>query len=339
MAPFDDTAFVIGAGFSHQVNQAMPLVSQLTEPLSELLGRAPDRNFLRSPLPRDVESLLSVLAVDQPFLRESENLRNRALFLEIAEWLGGVVYEAQREALAQPTPAWLLALVDAWMDSRCTVVTLNYDTLVEAALMARWTGAGGAARRFDPRATYAVPVPGSLPNPPGRGSDTLSLCKLHGSLGWWYQPLAPGRPPIDVDLWFRTFKGEDFAEPTMKPWDVFRDEMLGAGQPLIVPPILTKSDHFASDLIRANWRRARDGLAAASRIVVMGYSFPTGDSSMVGLLSETAGRDKRIQVVDPCGTSVVRRIGEASGVGGLGHAFCSHDGDQPILDFVTDELG
>jgi hypothetical protein len=80
--------FVLGAGFSRAIHQGMPLMRELSEVLADQFRQAFGEMDWRLPLLRDnVEVALSLLSEDQPWLSESENLRNRALFIEIAQHL------------------------------------------------------------------------------------------------------------------------------------------------------------------------------------------------------------------------------------------------------------
>ena len=181
-----------------------------------------------------------------------------------------------------------------WHARQSTVVTLNYDTLVESAVMS--IDMNSPVGRVLPQFTYASPVrfaasewAGTF-NPYDGRQPTFTLCKLHGSLSWWRSgPLQ--QPPLDVEVWKDTFNSTQRA-----PWDDVAGRVM-MGEPLLVPPTLAKSEYFDNDLIRANWSRAHDGLAHATTIVIMGYSFPAGDMQTAALLG-TATRGQRIIVVD-----------------------------------------
>jgi hypothetical protein len=62
--------------------------------------------------------------------------------------------------------------------------------------------------------------------------------------------------------------------------------------PLIVPPTAGKSGFFQNEIIRGQWRLARDALSKADRIYCVGYSLPVTDSLLRFLLADaTAGKD------------------------------------------------
>ena len=128
---------------------------------------------------------LSFLAEDQPWNTEAENLRHRSVFLKSSARLRDVILDARNRGVGSPPPLWLPRLVALWHATRCTVISLNYDTLVEKALTdlqepgKRWAGAAYP---------IALPLIGSrthtLYSPPNQ--DTFQLTKLHGSVNWCY---------------------------------------------------------------------------------------------------------------------------------------------------------
>jgi len=167
-----------------------------------------------------------------------------------------------------------------------------------------------AIGRVLPQFTYANPVrfaasewAGTF-NPYEGRQPTFTLCKLHGSLSWWRSGPV-WQSPVDVELWKDTFASTDPAS-----WDDVENRVM-VGEPMLVPPTLAKSDYFDNDLIRANWRRARQGLIRAATIVIMGYSLPAGDTQTAALLG-TASRAQQIIVIDLHPWPVVGRVAEAA---------------------------
>lgn len=147
---------ILGAGFSHAINQHMPLLPDLSREVMSQLGR--DMEEL-DPFGGDLEQWLSYLAQDQPWLTDSDNLRNRALFREVAEVVAITIDEAEAAALQAPMPSWLSRLVWEWSDTEASIVTFNYDTLLEVAtssngLVSNWADLYGAS--LAPRAALAT---------------------------------------------------------------------------------------------------------------------------------------------------------------------------------------
>ena len=122
--------------------------------------------------------------------------------------------------------------------------------------------------------------------------NAFRLVKLHGSLSWY---------------WVR----EDIAGATLQRWwlpgtfgSVFsfdEDERrrLLPGEPFIVPPASLKSDHLRNPVTREMWRRAYRALGRAERAVLIGYSLPSADIAMGGLVAESLkGRPVKVEVVN-----------------------------------------
>lgn len=327
-------AFILGAGFSRTISQAMPLITDLVEPLDRFLTSR--RGFGSATVPRldNVELFLSTLAIPQPYLTPSENHHNQALFLEVAQWLAHFVFERQRKALAQTIPLWLDVLVRTWHARRSTVVTFNYDTLIESAVMGIADLDPPDTGRVMPHFTYANPVRfaagewGGITDPYHHRKPTFTLCKLHGSLSWWRSGSSQSEPH-DREVWKDTFNEEGASAD----WnDVAQRGMLG--EPMLVPPTFAKTDYFESDLLRINWQQARYGIQNAATIVVMGYSVPEADVQLASLLGAST-HSQQILVVDLSPEAIVKRISKAA----LPKAGIvrSHkvETDAPIADWST----
>ena len=176
--------FLLGAGFSKAALGTMPLLSELSEQIMEKPG-IPDEV---KALGENVELWLSYLSQPQPWNLESENLLNKSRFLEITRAIGETIRtkENQRE---NHCPEWLKHLVTYWHEHRCSVITLNYDTLIERAIIS--TG----ELRIWPDNTYPIILPNVIRGTTNESQrdpwlETLTLCKLHGSINWFYS----GRP-------------------------------------------------------------------------------------------------------------------------------------------------
>jgi hypothetical protein len=131
----EDLVFVLGAGFSRAISTAMPITSSLAYEVQERLDQrgSPVPPQHQSLFGENLEAWLTYLVGEQPWLSRSQNLRNHALFYEAAEEIAAILIRQQNEALKDAMPEWLKRLVGWWADHRATVMTFNYDTLVEKA--------------------------------------------------------------------------------------------------------------------------------------------------------------------------------------------------------------
>ena len=260
--PWDDAeqdVFILGAGFSIAAHEAFPCTDQLG---TAALRKVRERNRLGLELDRLPENFknsqfeiwLAQIAEDQPYLSTSENLRNRAIFLELTYAIREIILEAEMTARGN-LPKWLSQFRDMCRYRHSQVLTLNYDTLVDSI-------AGKYETRY--------------------GSIQLDVLKLHGSISkWWVSTDPTGgtirETPSDPDGRLITPRGLE---------------------PFIIPPISVKSEFYRNPKVRELWTAAHDALAAADRVLIIGYSFPSADTSMAGLLQSSLSRKTTKKVVD-----------------------------------------
>jgi hypothetical protein len=287
-------AFLLGAGFSKAVSEHMPLMEELGQVPMHFRGDWP-RGLIRS---MSFEELLTFLSTNQPWLSEADNLQNRATFLEASQQIAGRLQIQEGKALSEPIPEWLSAFVSRLHEDAASVVSLNYDTLIEHA----WTE---QRRQEEPdlnavashASLYAVPIQSALARTrlvrdPFAGSETLRLMKLHGSTNWCYSgsEMASGEEIYDRGL----PPGWRVAELPRDVRDVSIDKV-----PLLVPPTLGKSPFFVNETVRSVWKVASRSFREAERVFALGYSLPESDHNMLGLLRSSLGRDfQSIHVVN-----------------------------------------
>ena len=262
--------FLLGAGFSKAVSNHMPLLSELS---GEVKQRGP--NFLTPSLATlgdNLEIWLSYLSQPQPWLRESENLRNRATALDVTETVKEVLDEKELLTIKDAPPPWLERLTKTWHETNRAVISLNYDTLVERS--ARTLGVP-VDRLYPVPLTQALrrdaSVSGSSP------AETFTLFKLHGSTNWYYSGSADFAG--EVIYYTRVSRWGDRDERTQRLEEAEK-QSVGDKVPLIVPPTTEKGAFFQHESLRGTWARAAESLAQASTVVVIGYSLPATDLSL-----------------------------------------------------------
>jgi hypothetical protein len=307
-----DDVVVLGAGFSKAVFDGMPLTNALGDEALSRVGRHPLEN-LQVPGQKfsadyTFESLLSVLAEDQPHLTEAENRANAARFASISEAVGEVLDDAQAAAFAGVAPEWLYELLSVFNLSGTTIITLNYDTIIETAIethrVATFRPATPEMPKFVPlirdnvRAAdllrHRPPVPWLLDG--GRAGDlqrVARLLKLHGSVDWWW---VPG-DISGMSLAREGVYGEIGSPARLSASD--RGERLPGRERFIVPPMAIKTPYYRNPLTRQLWREAYEAIVGATRLALLGYSLPTTDFVMAGMLRTAIGeRGVRLEVID-----------------------------------------
>jgi hypothetical protein len=211
MAP----VYLLGAGFSRSINEHMPMMNALSEAVRDELK---DRNLpgANTAVAANFEQWLSYLIERPPWLSAADQEANRAAFFAVSDALSSILSGCQGRAVEQEEcPNWLRRLVVFWQKTNATVITFNYDNLVELAW--RMYAADGQPAE-DPEHLgqlhpdglrharpwtdlYPMPIPpphrrfalvfSSLPPPTG-----MKLLKLHGSLSWRYT--GPDGAPGDL---------------------------------------------------------------------------------------------------------------------------------------------
>ena len=137
-----------------------------------------------------------------------------------------------------------------------TVISLNYDCLIDSALCeasgSRFAaGRGGYGVEVS---TGAAAWEGSARGPTPEGS--ITLLKLHGSLNW---------DVASIPLQLRT--------------TIYNPVRAG----VIQPPLTNKP--IAEEPFRSVWREARRAVRTARRLILVGYSMPVADGLVRSLLS------------------------------------------------------
>lgn len=126
--------YVVGSGFSRAVSNSMPTLAELSRQVRAGIPLLdPHSNAVVERLGNNFELWLSFLAEDRPWMRRPENLRNQASFLEVSGQIASIVRHGQQAAFAAPLPDWLRQLVLLWYREQATVITFNYDVLIESA--------------------------------------------------------------------------------------------------------------------------------------------------------------------------------------------------------------
>jgi hypothetical protein len=194
----EHVAFVLGAGFSRAISELMPLTDELgLAALAKLRPGLPARLALdQFPRGLNFEAWLSQLAGDQPYLSVADNAENRVAFLRFSEAIAQILGERVNGVLANHYPEWLLELLSAAHHTRATLITFNYDTLIEC-LVATPTGILGNPNEYGEvwQGVSWTELTGGLPPwAPGDARlassrvESVRLLKLHGLLNWYWQP-------------------------------------------------------------------------------------------------------------------------------------------------------
>lgn len=293
--------YLLGAGFARAISPAMPLLQGLAERV--LSGRK-----RRTHIPAEVVAMmrenfahaLSYLEQAKPWVTEADNLRDRALYLEFSNAIArdlDITVERAVEKLRTGIPSWLISLIRHWHSRQCTVVTLNYDTLVEtiaASITFEADESIAAQQLYPPLLTDA-----GLRSSSARLADlrpSFRLLKLHGSTNWFYsgRTSSHGEP-----IYFVPPLRCNDPSPEERRDHEFRTNAVADKYPFLVPPVYDKTALLTHETIRALWFDAGEAVKQARRLVCMGYSLPESDLTMRHFLRTTLRSGAELVVVDP----------------------------------------
>lgn len=329
--------FILGAGFSKAVAAGMPTMYELG---AEVRKRLADDANLESAIPAsmgdNIELWMTYLSQPQPWLREPDIDLHRSLGGRIRRAIAEVIEERTELASASDAPGWLRQLVTTWHLRQATVITLNYDTLVERA-----------ARDLKVSEEQGPFLPEDL-NPPyfanilsrsGAGlwgredPQTFRLLKLHGSVNWHYS----GR---------EDFHGETIFYSDVPAFGPAADQagrdartrrlrdMAADKETLLIPPVAEKTTYFNNETVRALWKDAGAALRNAAALNVVGYSLPMSDLGMQFFLAgNSPDADAPVQVVD-IDAGVPERFREFLQSADVSDVYVGPE--SPVLRFASD---
>ncbi len=309
--------FILGAGFSKAVNEGFPLAAGLREPIRTQLGKQLGSEVQ----PRggeQFEQWLSRLAEDQPYLSPDTNLERSAAFLRVSKKISEILTDHENKVLCNPEPEWLAKLIATWHIRQATVISFNYDNLIEAAVQTQrsWLGVEvdnilGQLPPLPPNLMREEDSASGVTNMSGGGYATntpkatpvrtFRLLKLHGSISWYWDDGDDSGATLQRWPNIREFKSQavDHTDDIAKQFP--------GRVPFIAPPSATKSKYLGNRVLRDFWREALHALQNAENIYFLGYSVPPQDQAAMGLIIEgigNRGRKRHIYIVDACADRV-----------------------------------
>ena len=174
--------------------------------------------------------------------------------------------------------------------NECSCITFNYDDFLDEAL--------ALTDSWNPYWGYGFFCPSSRDTIASyellERHSALRLLKLHGSINW--RPKLGYASPVAIDTitHHHEWTGASLSYPQV------------AGhlepEPVMVPPVLSKSSLVEQPALRLVWSQAFAALETARKVTFIGYSFPTTDMAARTLFTESLKDLPRadINVVNLC---------------------------------------
>jgi hypothetical protein len=292
--------FLLGAGFSKAVSNHMPVLAEFPELLAEiksvqhLFG---EKSAYPQTLQANFELFLTYLSQPKPWLSEAQNLRNRAAFLELSQAVATLLRDQANKSFDEigREPRWLAALINHWNGEPCTVISFNYDTLIET--VASKFIVGTVTKSLS--GLYPIPLtPANLRVAgvwAGEKSLSFKLLKLHGSINWYYSGSSDfaGEPLYVIEPRGGISGRHEHEQKDYEAYESVYDKV-----PLIVPPTLEKQMIHQHESLRRLWSLADEALRRATKIVCIGYSLPESDLTIQFLLQEKRSEPVTFEIVD-----------------------------------------
>lgn len=272
----------------------MPTLDELSRILVE---RDPESSSqIPAKLKTNIELALAYLGSRHPWDDDATYYANLACALRLIRRIGSVIEERESKCGADVNsrlPHWLIRLAHWMHDEQVSILSFNYDTLLEKAfelIDISEVDDGQAARPLDPINLYPIELHQSGVNAGKQNLATAEIVKLHGSINWYYSGA-------------REYFGE--ALHYLPPLSLRSDRKTLFQQkppdktPLIVPPVSDKLSYFNHEAIRFLWSTAKRRLSEATNVYCVGFSFPQADLHTRFFLQDRVRSKKILYLVNP----------------------------------------
>ncbi len=275
---------VTGAGFSRALVPGAPLLVDNfnNDALENKVRGLPNASRLleweRSLHPSgyiDIERLMTRLDALMPY-DYAENAGNAAneygyLLSELKRTFVDRLHEARNGDIHRED---LKRFANFCETHRCCCITFNYDDFLDEAL--------AQTKSWNPYWGYGFFCQSSLDTMASfdelERNSALRLLKLHGSINW--RPKLGYANPVAIDTithhheWSNNSLRYPQVAGNLEP------------EPVMVPPVLSKSSLVEQPVLRLVWSHALASLEIAHEVTFIGYSFPATDVAARTLFTE-----------------------------------------------------
>ncbi|EAI3821206.1 hypothetical protein YN80_00355 [Campylobacter coli] len=327
-----DDVFFFGAGFSKSLNNSYPTLAELSEYFLENGFIYENEKIYKD----NLEQLLTYLITPLPFKTKEDILRDEASYLEKINKISKFFIELLETKEIDKNNKYILNLSQYINDNKCTCITLNYDLLLEEILFLTHENSYQDIDSYD--VFYKIPIKqiderkNTKSNNYGFNfyqgdfninNNFVEIIKLHGSINWY------------CDQAYSNSQIYSFMEKV----DRYKDELFVDLKPLIIPPILDKTNNYNHILLRSLWKKAFKAIQKAKNIYIYGFSFPITDLSVVYLFKSALQnkQDYKIYVINTKSNidDKKKRYNEIFGEGKCDFSFCCDDNLEKLAKHLN----
>ncbi|HEB9353958.1 TPA: SIR2 family protein [Campylobacter coli] len=327
-----DDVFFFGAGFSKSLNNSYPTLAELSNYFLENGFIYKNEKIYKD----NLEQLLTYLITPLPFKTKEDILRDEASYLEKINKISKFFIKLLETKEIDKNNKYILNLSQYINDNKCTCITLNYDLLLEEILFLTHENSYQDIDSYD--VFYKIPIKqiderkNTKSNNYGfnfyqgnfnMNNNFVEIIKLHGSINWY------------CDQAYSNSQIYSFMEKV----DRYKDELFVDLKPLIIPPILDKTNNYNHILLRSLWKKAFKAIQKAKNIYIYGFSFPITDLSVVYLFKSALQnkQDYKIYVINTKSNidDKKKRYNEIFGEGKCDFSFCCDDNLEKLAKHLN----
>ncbi|EJA9823337.1 hypothetical protein MUL68_000423 [Campylobacter coli] len=327
-----DDIFFFGAGFSKSLNNSYPTLAELSEYFLENGFIYENEKIYKD----NLEQLLTYLITPLPFKTKEDILRDEASYLEKINKISKFFIELLETKEIDKNNKYILNLSQYINDNKCTCITLNYDLLLEEILFLTHENSYQDIDSYD--VFYKIPIKqiderkNTKSNNYGFNfyqgdfninNNFVEIIKLHGSINWY------------CDQAYSNSQIYSFMEKV----DRYKDELFVDLKPLIIPPILDKTNNYNHILLRSLWKKAFKAIQKDKNIYIYGFPFPITDLSVVYLFKSALQnkQDYKIYVINTKShiDDKKKRYNEIFGEGKCDFSFCCDDNLEKLAKHLN----
>ncbi|MBW1479435.1 hypothetical protein AT945_04055 [Campylobacter jejuni] len=285
----------------------------------------------------NLEQLLTYLITPLPFKTKEDILRDEASYIEKIDKINNYFMELRGNTTIDRNNNDIVILSQYINENRCTCITLNYDLLLEEMLF--------LTKKYESYDVfYKIPIKQINERKKTKSigfnfyqsnsnkeiNKSPEIIKLHGSINWYCDQVYQNS---------QIYSYSAYKEGMYYNIERYSDELFIDLKPLIIPPILDKTNNYNHILLQSLWRKAFRAIRNAKNIYIYGFSFPMTDLSVVYLFQSALRLNKndyKIYIVNTESNieNKKKRYNEIFSEGKCDFSFCRSDNLEKLTEHL-----